>query len=483
MRSYVGVLWRHKWVVLACVLLLPLAVYAISSRSQDVYRATANLEIQAQSTDTSPGQALASAARITTTLDVATRANRLLKPPATEASSLLGEVKVTTDRSAGFLTIAASDTNPRRAADIANAFAVALVQARSIRAGVEIGGSVADLETALAQLPAADQRSRAQLSQQLQRLRAVRSAQFGQIVERARPPTSPVSPRPLRNAAIAFVIGGLIGVGLAFLLDRYDRRIRHPAELEALTTAPLLAAIPLSAEHPSAAVEQAFQMLAANLTSFNPSHKLRCVLVASPLEGDGKTTVAVQLAQALARTGKDVILVDADLRDPTVDSRFGHSFDYGLGAVLRGEAEPEDVFFDVDIKTGRLRILPAGSPVPNPSRLIASGRLGTLFTELRAQADIVVIDSAPALIVGDTIPLIPQVSGVLMVGRVGWTRGDAFRRLVSLVENASGKVLGLVAIGVRTEPYGYGAYGGDASRWRTRLPSSSQGEPEQEVTR
>ena len=471
-RSHLRVLGRHKLVLLACVVLFPIAVYLLSSLFTNHYEAKSILQIQAQSIDTSPNQALAAAARIATTPDVAERAAGMLKPPPDTPASLIPKVSVSTDQKASFLTIAARDSSPTQAADIANAFASGLVQERSQRARSQLNASIVELESTLKTIPTGDTRSRGQLSRKLQELRALRAAQYGQVIERAVPPKSPVSPRPLRNAGIALGLGLLAGIGLAFLLDRYVRRIREPLELEELTGTPLLGAIPTAAfsdDLDDSSTSEAFQILNANLVYFNLNRGMGSVVVASPLEGDGKTTVATRLARAAARAGKDVILVDADLRRPQIGPRFGLNPGAGLTSVLAGEKPVEEVLEPVSADGGRLRILTSGAIPANPSGLIGSDRFRSLVADLTASSDLTIIDSPPALAFGDTVPLLQLASGVVIVVRTNSTPADAVDRLAVIVANAGGQLLGTVATGVEAMSGSYGVYSGNNSAGKRRF--------------
>jgi len=461
--------------MLACVVLIPLAVYLVSSASEKRYESSVVLQVQATNVDTSlltnetpsTEQTLAAAGRLIRTTAVAQEATRRLGPRPPRARSLLRRVTVTPDSAAGFLTITAADSDPRRAADIANAFAAAVVVTRARRARVRIDRAIFEVRRDLQRLGAAELDGRRQLSQQLQRLRTLRAAQGNnaEVVEPAVASASPVAPRPRRNAALALILAALLGILLAFAIERLDRRIRDPMEVEELTGASLLSIVPTGAfpgeEEKTPAVSEAFQTLRASLMYFNIDRPLTSVLITSPFKGDGKTTVATNLAHALARAGKDVILVDTDLRHPQVAARFGAVRDAGLGTALVGEDRVEDVIGEVPTQDGRLRILPSGRAAPNPSELLGSERMRSLLAELSESCDLVIIDTPPALVVSDAIPLFEQVSGVVVVGRVGQTTRDAMRRLTHVIATARGAVLGAVATGAKGSGlYGYGGYGG-----------------------
>jgi capsular exopolysaccharide synthesis family protein len=249
---------------------------------------------------------------------------------------------------------------------------------------------------------------------------------------------------------------------VAFLVQLFDRRIREAGELEQLAGSPLLGIVPLAdpdGKQPRE-VAEAFKILRAGLVYFNLSRKLRSVAVCSPLKGEGKTTVATNLAAAVARAGWTVIVVDADMRHPQVAARLDVSGTRGLGDILAGSCTLDDALTDIEVGEGRLRVLASGRPPPNPSELIASREMRNLLTELGVMADLVVIDTPPTLQVGDAIALLDQVSGVLVIGRLGKTTREAMRRMLSVVQTAGGDTLGVVATATKGGLYGYGDYGG-----------------------
>jgi capsular exopolysaccharide synthesis family protein len=201
--------------------------------------------------------------------------------------------------------------------------------------------------------------------------------------------------------------------------------------------------------------------------------------VASPGQQDGKTTVAVNLAIAYALEGRNVILVDADLRRPQIAARLGKEVVSGLDAVLMGERALEEALVDVDAGGGRLRILPVATPPPNPAVLLGSQRMRSLLAELAEQADIVLIDSPALLAVSDAIPLINQAAGTVLVARLNQTTKDAVQRTNQVISAAGGTMLGTVATGAQAGGlygyYGYGYYDTDDDRGRQAQSSNGTG--------
>jgi succinoglycan biosynthesis transport protein ExoP len=248
------------------------------------------------------------------------------------------------------------------------------------------------------------------------------------------------------------------------LLDSADRRLRSPDDLERFTNLPLLAAIAPSAfagELETTPVdEEAFQTLRTSLTYFTVDRQIKSVLITSPGEQEGKSTVAVRLALAAARAGLDVVLVDADLRRAGATSKLGIKSSVGLGLVLAEQRPVDTAMVDWPLSqddVGRLRILAAGSPPPNPAALVSSEAMRELLSELESRFDLVVIDTPAALAVSDAVPLMQSVSGVVLIARMNRSSRETVRRLHKIITSAHGLLLGAVATGVSSGP-GYEKY-------------------------
>jgi capsular exopolysaccharide synthesis family protein len=467
LRHYVRQAWRRKWLLLAVVVLIPTAAYLLTERQPKVYEASTLLKVAPQNISISNTISFSSSgatetATLIKTSGVARLAARELGQDPNSADALLGEISTSVDAEgtdAGFLTIIAKDNDPRQAAKIANAFAASITQTRTTDAIGKIDQQIATLSK-----QEGDPATEAQVAQQLQSLRASRANLSGttQVIEPASAPSAPISPHPGRNAKIAFILALLIAAGLVPLLEALDRRLRTPDELEALSDAPLLGSIPDEAfpGHGSGPyVHEAFQTLRAGLTYFNIDRTVSSALIASPTRGDGKTTVAANLSLALAQDGRDVIAVDCDLRRPQLAKRLGvaEQVNFGLDSVLIDRREATEALLDVEVEGGRLRLLPGGSP-PNPSVLLGSDRMRTLLAALREDADMVIIDTPPLLAVSDAIPLQEQVSGTVLVARMGYTTRDGVGKAGAFISSAGGNLLGLVATGVQIGGVGGYAY-------------------------
>lgn len=480
LRQWARLVWRRKWLLLAIVILIPTVVYVISSLLPKTYESKATINVKATagastlfSNQLASTSDIAQAQTLIRTTVVAGRAAHLLGMKPAAGRELLSHVSVEPTNPAetegNFLTITAEDSDPVTAARIANAFAKAVAQTRTFNAvhGIDqmIGTLIGQGTTGIGGEAARDA-----LAEQLQQLRGLKAGQEGTtpIVEVAVPSDAPISPRPVRNTVIALILALLIAAGMAPLLDRIDRKIREPGELEDLLEPPLLATVPDAAfpgHSPVPRVREAFQTLRANLTYFNIDRSLSTLVVCSAAQQDGKTTVALNLAIAYALDERDVILVDADLRRPQLASRLGKDASVGLDEVLVGKKTLDEALIDVDAGAGRLRILPGATPPPNPAVLLGSQRMRALVAELTETADMVVIDSPALLAVSDAIPLINQADGTILVARLNSTTNEALKRTSQVINAAGGTILGTVATGASGSGiYGYyGGYYGDSS--------------------
>jgi polysaccharide biosynthesis transport protein len=244
------------------------------------------------------------------------------------------------------------------------------------------------------------------------------------------------------------------------LADFLDRRLHDPDDVERLTGSRALVHLPptiFPGSEPDPAVPLAFQMLRDSLMYFNVDEGMDSLMVLSAMKGEGKTTVALNLSMVYARPGRRVVLVDADLRGSVLQTRMRLTPSAGLTGVLAGEHALESTLQEIEPFGENLRVLPAGRTTPNPSELLGSARMASVLDELKADSDLVIIDTAPLLLVSDAMSLLRQVSGALGVVRLEQTTRDAIRRLNELVAMTDTRMYGLaVTGGGPTSGYGYG---------------------------
>lgn len=286
-----------------------------------------------------------------------------------------------------------------------------------------------------------------------------------QVLTPAEPPEAPVSPKPVRDAAIALVLGLLLGVGLAFLVDALDERIRSVADLELLSGGlPSLAVIPMVEKgHDEAFVAarddarspqaEAYRSLRTAVKFAGLDRTLKVIQITSPAQGEGKTTAVANLAVALAQGGDRVAIVCCDLRRPRVQDRFGVPLTPGLTDVLLGDATLADALRRYD---ANVLILPAGSPPPNPSELLSSSKAAAVIKALAEEFDVVLVDSTPVLPVTDALVVSRFVDATVVVVDSRSTARKAVRRTLQMLAQINAPVLGVVFNGVATDAGGYG---------------------------
>ena len=330
----------------------------------------------------------------------------------------------------------------------------------------------------------------------------LRSNNF-RIINAARVPTAPSEPNIPRNLAFALVLGVISGVGLAFLLENMDNTVRTPEQAQAISALPSLGMIPLGSKsgnrgpngtrlsltsskeavemvtqvRPQSQMAESYRALRTSLLLSNLGAPPKVVLVTSARPQEGKTTTSINTAIVLAQKGVRVLLIDADLRRPSVHKTLGMGPRSGLSNVLTGSATLQQTVVASPVLPN-LFILPAGSPPPNPAELLASAHMRDLLIELREQYDHIVIDTPPTLSVTDAVVLSPRADATILVIRSGQTTKQALRRSRDILMQVNAHVAGVLlnAVDLTSPDYYYyyeyqGKYG---HYYQEELPESGE---------
>jgi len=440
LRGFLRVLAR-RWVSITVLTLMGLgAGLAVTEVSTPQYEARSQIFVSTRATtdiaELNQGSAF-SQARVQSYADIVSSA-RIVAPvinrlglditPNQLAKHISADVKPNTV----LIDIAVTDTDAARAATIANTVAD------------EAGVQIVSLETPPGQTAPVH-------------IGTTRSAS---------PPTAPLSPRPLLNAAAGLFAGLIAGIGLAVLRDILDTTLRTSSALAEATGLPVLGAVPYDKDaqdsplavgpgaHSSRA--EAFRLVRTNLQFAQVDRSPRVIVVTSPLPGEGKTNTASNLALSMAEAGRKVCLVDADLRSPSVAKAFGLVQAAGLTTVLIGTATVDEVLQQGG--EGKLSVLTSGPIPPNPAEILTSERMRQVLDGLAEAFDVVVVDSAPLLPVADTVGLAPLVDGAVLVVRAGRTPSERAQAAVAALRSVGAPVLGVVLsmAKLHSEGYGYG---------------------------
>lgn len=300
-------------------------------------------------------------------------------------------------------------------------------------------------------------------------------------IQPATAPSSPTSPDPLQNIGLGLLAGLVLGLGLAFLRHALDTRVRGEEDIRAHSDAPMLAGLPLEPaskrallsieDDPHGRHAEAIRRLRTNLMFVDVTTGRHSFVVTSAMPGEGKTTTAINLALAMADSGRRTLLVDADLRNPSVAKSMGMEGSVGLTTVLLGEADPGDVIQSWG--TVGLDVLPAGQVPPNPTELLGSKPMKSLMATLVEDYDFVLIDSPPVVPVIDAVVVEQLTGGLLMVVGIDRTKkkdlAAALKQLDTVGASVSGFARNFVAgKGGGEYRYGYHAYQEDAVRGTRR---------------
>jgi capsular exopolysaccharide synthesis family protein len=496
------VLRRRWWVILLFAVVVPAAAYGFSKRQTKEYTATTSVLFQdPQLNEEASGLQLAGSSPSAYPTVMATNVQLLTEQAGVAAATarqaghgltpgaVRNAISVSQQGQTNVALVSATSPKPQLAAEIANNYVTNFISIQAARQKAQVAQALTLVEHQIAAL-SGQQRAGVNgqaLLDRAESLRVLGRLQNGgaQIVSAANVPTAPSSPKVTRNMVLGLLIGLLLGLSAAFLLERFDRRMKTIEDLEETYRLPLLAAVPFNKSLSKTYAErqvlgthhgehEVFRMLRAYLRYFDVDRKIRSVLVSSAAPGDGKTTVARYLAEAAQETGTKTLLIDADLRRPDIASYYGLKQAPGLSELLSGHVEVREAIRHVPFATRvngstsevTLDVLVAGICPPNPAGLIDSNAMSEVLAWATEHYDLVVIDTPPLSVVSDAIPLLPKVDGVLVVSALGKTTRDAAAFLRDRMGGVNARLLGVVANGVKgkgKQDYGYvyGYYGQD----------------------
>lgn len=293
------------------------------------------------------------------------------------------------------------------------------------------------------------------------------------VLEAASLPTAPISPDVQRNLAVGLMLGLIFGVACAYVAEALDTSLKTVQEVGQTAGLPLLGIVPVEYRgeplvaytKPRSSRAEAFRQIRTNVAFASVDQTLSSLVVTSAVPAEGKTTLAINLGVTFARNGQRVVIVDADLRRPSLAEYLGLESAVGLTSVLIGDVPLEHALQSWG--DGLLTVLPSGALPPNPSELLGSGHMQALIKELEARFDLVIFDTPPVLPVTDAAVLANVAGGVVLVTRVGKTTRDRLHRAREALDKVGARSLGVVANWVpggegKAYDYRYGYRGADS---------------------
>ncbi|HET7568441.1 MAG TPA: polysaccharide biosynthesis tyrosine autokinase [Gaiellaceae bacterium] len=475
---------RRKWLILAAIVVVPLAAYYHAKRQPPVFQASSQVLLTPQNPAAAyAGVGGSSSASVDPVRYGATQSflarspavvNSVLREadnPNLNAGILLGSTSVTSLSDANLLVFTARGGTPDIAQQLANLYAQGFTQYRRHVDSAGVKGAMAQLQKSLDGLGKNETALRGQIIDKLESLRTIQSLQ-AQATYLARPagPGIQVAPRPQRDAMLGLVLGIVIGVGLAFLRDASDTRIRTTDEIGDRLGMPLLGHLPeldkrsraerrlVMLDEPYGASAEMFRMLRTSIDLANLDRHAHAIMVTSASEGEGKTTTACNLAIAFAASGRRVVLLDLDLRRPTVHNLLGLASRPGLTDVAVGQAALTEALVKVTLEDdhsgGSFMVLPSGPMPPNPGEFAGTTAVGELLAELQAMSDLVIVDTPPVLQVAEAMSVSSRVDAMLVVVNVAAAKRGQIAEMHRQLERSPVKKLGFVAIGGPESPAG-----------------------------
>ncbi|WP_260439502.1 polysaccharide biosynthesis tyrosine autokinase [Humibacillus xanthopallidus] len=442
-REFLNVLVA-RWRIIALTLLTVIAATAVQTMlTPALYTASAKIYLSATQPANANGQKVGAYAiganDLATYVDVLNAPSVLGPLRQTLGLAPNAPVSVTADvsQTSNMMTITATDGDPETAARIANA------------AGPILAGVATEKFAPL--------------------LAANGQAVQSQTVAEAGVPGAPSSPNAKRNLMLGALLGLALGIGLALLAHSLDTKVRNEDDIKALSKRPILGDIPIvkSARDGLLSIEsdphgrhaEAIRRLRTNMLFVDVTTGGHSFVVTSSVPGEGKTTTTINLAMAMADAGSKVLLIDGDLRNPSVASTMGLDGSFGLTTLLLGQADPGDVI--QRWRESTLHVLPAGPVPPNPSELLGSEPMETLFGKLSHDFDFILVDSPPVVPVIDAVLINKLTHGLIMVVAADRTRKRDLASAVHSLETVDAPVAGfaLNMAPATSTAHRYGYYG------------------------
>jgi capsular exopolysaccharide synthesis family protein len=524
LSDYLRVLRDRKWIIIATTAIVVALAVVASLLTTPKYSATAQLLYQKTSFDSALfGSPIVQS--LNKERDVQTGAHLVKLDPVAErareslleeglidetvvSQDLLDMLTVEPEGQTDVVRVSAVSDDPDEAAAVASAFANEFVEFRREADTRTINAAEIALQTKLDDLAtqlAADNPPESiidyanTLQEKLEDLGILKNMQNGgfEVVQDASVPPEPFSPQPVRNGILAAVLGLMLGVGLAFLFEYLDKRIKDEQGMEQEFGLPVLASVPVvggtwrkrrlgkpsleqRSDHPvgfpsdRSPLVEPFRTLRSNLQYFNVDRNVRVILVTSGLPQQGKTVTSINLGLSLALSGERVVVIEADLRRPMLHTYLGLSNEIGVSSILAGSntfAEAMqlvqlDEFVaqeanrrDPSSLSKNMYCITSGPLPPNPAELAGSLRMQEVIDKAAESADFVLVDSPPLLLVADGLSLAKHADGVIIATLLDETTRDEARQMMSMLRRVGANPVGIVAGGAKESKSAYRKYG------------------------
>jgi non-specific protein-tyrosine kinase len=523
--DYTQTLWRWLWVLLLVAILAGAVAYYITDQQPRVYQSSSRaiVNVVSRSDYYDSYTATYTSQRLAETYAQTMITESLMQSVAEKlAYPVTGTVKATSVENSPIFTVTVTDSDPKKAADTANAVVVAFAEKvvrdqssrfQELKSSLEVeivalDEKLSEIYLQLSLLEMKDleyqealdrneerekaglepievnrdpqdyvkkaeleliksqyQSNRASLFANLQsiRLTEVQSATTISQLNQAVPVEDPIQPQPLKSAGLAALVGFMLAAGVVFMIAYLEDEIRDPSEITHRWGVPVIGVITnftadenplITLSKPRMPVSEAFRSLRTNLQFSGIDAPLRTLLITSPSPSDGKSSIAANLATVIAQSDKDVVVVDGDMRRPTIHKVFKLSNRLGLSDYfLRAPDKMSGVVKKTPVNN--LSIITSGSLPPNPSELLSSTKMRDVIALLAKHFDMVILDSPPLLAVTDALVLTKNVDGVILVVDPKKTKRSAIKQAIEQLQRVNARLLGVVLNNIKIKRSSY----------------------------
>lgn len=494
--SYLGIIWKRKWIIVITTLVTAAIVAVGTLQMAPTYTASVLLRLLPYGFDAVDYSELQYSSRLANSY-IEVSESELVQAQARERLGLAElpdySLEIISNTDLMRLTVKAND--PVLAQEVANTMAEVLIdqdqaayrsvgelaeetlQQELLTLEGELDALNAQYRELIAQVPVPTEQI-AQLSRQIDEKERVynrvldtytqaRVSQTLQsnvitVVQPATVPTEPSGPSLLLNTLIGAVAGAVGGVALAFIFELTDDKLRTTKQVESVANLKVIGRIPRFGPEAEGVLlngysihSEAFRHLRTQVFSLAQREDLQTVLVTSAEPEVGKSTVVANLAYSIAQSGRDVLVIDADMRRPKLHTLLNTANEVGLSNVLTGEISPTAAIVETEIP--HLYAMPSGAAVSNPAELLSRGEIEGLLEDLKGNFPFILIDTPPYLAVADAAILAPLVDGVVMVLMLGQTSQDAVVDTREQLTNVNAKLTGVI-VNRADDDYSYRKY-------------------------
>jgi tyrosine-protein kinase len=493
LTTYVQIVRRRKWALIQMLLLCPLVALLISVRQTPEYEASSGVLLslqrsgvaqgQASGTPEEPARAVQNQAQVARALPVARRVVEATGDAFPDPSTFLKRSHVSTAEGVDLLTFAVDHRSPQAAVRSANEYARQFIVYLQNFETSSVTRALAQVKHRIAAMPASGKRTRLYTAlrskeQELETLQALETPTASLV--HAAVTADKVKPRVIRNVALALGLGLLLGLGTAFVWEALDSRIRSEEEVAEILGLPLLGRVREARRLPSrlpmlgapaSQQAEAFRSLRVALDTVSRRIAARSIMVTSAVDGEGRSTTIANLAVAQARAGRRVVLVDFDLRYPSLERLFDLEGRPGVTDVVLGHVALDEALAEIPMPprdgiqdpgagwggngsaggnggsfAGRLDVLTAGPVSPEMRELLVSPAVAELLEQLQQRADVVLIDAPPMVPVGDAQALASNIDALLVVVRFSFTGRRLLKELRRTLDISAAPPIGFVLI-------------------------------------